>query len=585
MICVDSPLSLASGRVDFEARALLSKRFIEKTVDPRTGQPYFTVFYDKPVALHHDWPDFADLLARYWEAAYMVREMTGSAPENIDQLGELLFGYFDSDGLNYRPATAYSTNSAELFDQGRTLNTLCSVYMATGSADVRCAMLKMVDALVNISEVHGGYRYMPGTRFSHGKWETRAENCGYFVGPLIRPLVKVWDLLGYQPAMDLASDFARYLVEKAEVFGPNGEFNDHVHSRMAAASGLFACGKAADNSDWVNVARNAWDYARDKAGPCGFVPEYWGGADANLRSETCAIMDYLDLTLLMASSGDQDKWGDAERIVRNHLIESQIVSSNWLYSSSEYARDDLSLCGDVPERMLGAFAGWSGFDRLFGATPRSGDAWVVNAHMRDAYTQRSRLFQNCCGPAGLRSLYMAWSQAAVFEGNELRVNMLFNRALPDASVCVSETNDKLIEVEICLDRSCGLSVRVPEWTSDDSVIVLKNGALANADIAGKRLSMSNLEAGDKVVARFPFNITQEEYVVQNSGRYEQEVFAIDFKADSAISVQRVSGGLTDEQRSVLSALPNTYPLYVRASDVVYAAESKPRKTEATMNWH
>ncbi len=87
----------ARGSVCFEARANLSRNYIERTVDPATGQPYFDVFDGAPPELYHDWPDFGDLTARYWETAIDDRKYDRSGPRK------------------YRPA---SRTAHELFRRG-----------------------------------------------------------------------------------------------------------------------------------------------------------------------------------------------------------------------------------------------------------------------------------------------------------------------------------------------------------------------------------------------------------------------------------------------------------------------------------
>lgn len=575
----------AAGSMSFEARADMSRHFIQNAVDPCTGQPYFDVYYGSPVQMAHDWPDFGDLTARYWEASYMIRDMTGRAPANMQQLGDSLLGWMDSeDGLNYRPETLYSINSAELFDQGRTLSALCSAYMAEGDPTIRAAMLGMVDGLIGISEASEGYRSMPGSSYSHGTWNFWTMNSGYFVGPLIRPLVRAGELLGYEPAIHLASDLSRYVVEKAHMFGPNGEFVDHVHSRLATAAGLFACGKVTGNSEWMEIAAKAWEYAREKSGPCGFVPEYLGEHAGQMRCETCSIMDYLDLTLLLALNGDASKWGEAERTLRNHLIESQVSRADWASAGPIVPRDDLTLSDNVPKRMLGGFGGWTAFDYFFGMTPRATEGWLQrDVTPRDLYLEKRRMFQNCCGPAGLRALYLVWSQSAVAQGDRLCVNMLVNRGIPEAAVSVGEAKDGAIELETVLKQTLELDLRVPEWADESKVVTFADGTPMRTIISGGRLRTGALEAGSVVQIRFPCTGTREDFIVQH-GNSPHETFSISFIGDSAVDVKRMSGGMTDQERAEASVLHDAYPLYARNAFDVYSAEAFPRSVKASINW-
>ncbi len=573
-----------SGMVDFKTRTILSKSFIENTTDPLTGQPYFDVFWGNPLEMWHDWPDFGDLTARYWEAGYMIKDIFGDFPANQDRLQELLFSYFESDGLSYRPETLYSTKSAEIFDQGRVLYALCSAYSATHDDLFADASIRLTDGLISLCENQDGYRYIPGSQWSGGSWKNVFFDCGYFVGPLIRPLMKVFDLTGYRPAKDLAVDLAKYVFEKTSVFGPNGEFDDHCHSRLATAAGLVVAGKESGRSEWIEKAKKVWDFAYKKSGAAGFVPEYLGTHGGVFRSETCAIMDYLDLTLLLASEGDSNKWQAAERVVRNHLIESQVSHTNWSPKTVAGMRDDLSISDRVAQRMLGAFAGWSAFNQLFGLTPVFNPKWCQTKEAGFHYLNRPRLFQNCCGPAGLRALYLAWSQTITFNNNELKVNLFFNRRTPEADLHVnSDDFNQVIQIKIVIKKNCDLKIRIPQWISSDNIYALLNKISIDAETKQKQLGIKDLKAGDILEIDFPYEQQTEEYTIQH-GAYPFETYALYFKGDSILKIEKLEGGLTEKERSNVSVLPNCYPLYERDGDSLYGNESEQVCSPANVNW-
>ena len=575
----------AQGSVAVEARARLWKHHAENGLDPVTGQPYFAVFNGNPVEMVHDWPDFGDLAARYWGAAHMVGDMVGEQPSTTGKLGALLLSCFQDDGLNYRPLTLYTVENAELFDQSRTLACLCSVYMATGADDVRAAMTGLVDGLARVSETDAdGYRYMPGSRYSHGEWVARRDDCGYFVGPLIRPLVKTWDLLGYEPALDLASDLARYVVDKSGVIGPDGELRGHIHSRLATASGLFTCGKADGNRQWVDMAKRAWAYIRRRSGPWGFIPEYLDADHSALfRSETCAIMDFMDLTLLLANDGEESMWAEAEQVLRNHLIESQVTRADWGSGAPARPRDELTLSDNVPDRMLGAFAGWSAFDRFFGQTPRFGEDWLKrDVTPRDVYLGKPRLFQNCCSGAGLKAIYLAWSQAVQCRGDELRVNLLINRATPQARVTVRGDAGS-VEVTVKPTRACSLSVRKPDWAEDEGTAVTKNGEPVSLELSGSCLLLPRVEAGACVTVRLPLATATGEFEGVD-GRSEPERFAVVCKGDSVLRVRSLGGGPSGEEKAQASVMADAYPLYQRNATALYSEEPAPRVVAPAIDW-
>lgn len=581
-----------AGTVNFTERARLAKNFLEQAVDPVTAHPYFDVFAGDPVRLVHDWPDFGDLTARYWEASLMVREMTGEAPVTTDKLRELCLSYLDDDGLSYRPATFCSTNVAEFFDQSRTLSALCSGYMATGDERLRVALTNMVDGLDHISAQRDGYRYFPGCFYRHGVWEggkatdVYGPDPGYFLATLLRPLAKVWTLTGYQLALDLAVELTRTVVDKGGVFAEDGAFSGHVHSRLAATCGLFVCGDISGNQHWKTLARRAWDYAHSYAGPCGFVPELVGNpAGKLLRSETCAIMDYLDLTILLAKDGDTAKWGDAERIVRNHLIESQLARTDW---AAEHREEEYhpEYCDDrAPQRMVGGFAGWSAFDQFFGMTECFTEQWgwlkTPQADPR-LYLHHPRLFQNCCGPAGLRALYLAWSQAGTADDNGFTVNLLMSRQSPDGTVAVAENANGAIDVRVTPQHAGPVRVRMPQWANIQATTVHKSGNPIAAHQTEGWLQIDDAQAQETITVTLPCSTRVEEYTVRH-GSYPHDHYRITLKGDAAVAIEKTDGIPATTLREI-SVLADAYPLYQRQAEMVYAAENPPVTGAAGMDW-
>lgn len=577
-----------SGSVSFDTRARLYAWHTDNGLDPDTAQPYFQVTYQHPIEFLHDWPDFGDLTGRYWEGALMAADMTGVKAANTDRLRDNLLSWFAPNGLNYRPLTPYTTYAAELFDQSRTLLALCTAYMYTGDTKIADQMKAMTDGLFAVSEPIGEFRTIPGVRYGKDGWENASfweddtAASGYFVGPLARPLVKVWQLLGYEPALELARGFCGYAAEIAQIIKPDGEFDSHVHSRLAMACGLHVCGKATGEKRWMDVARNAWDFARSYAGPAGSVPEFLGEGTGRIRSETCALMDYLELTLLLALAGDETKWGEAEKILRNHLIESQAIRDDWGTDGKPRPKDELMWTDNVPHRQLGAFAGWSALDSYFGLAPTGSEKWVYGTAPKEIYLKK-RLFQNCCAGSGMKALYLAWAQAVTCQDGKINVNLLVNRETSDASVAVREV-PRAIEVSVTPKRFCSLSIRMPEWTDSEAVkITAKTAASITSGVQNGRMHVVAVSAGDRIVLCLPFSLRTERHPIRHENS-EPEVFDLTFKGDSVVGVEAVSGRSTHEEKMELSPLYEAYPLYQRDPSDVYGDEPRPICSDASIDW-
>ncbi len=561
---------ITSGHVDFEGRARLSANFIEQMVDPVTSQPYFAVFNQAPPQAVHDWPDFGDLTARYLESALMVEVMTGYRPTTTARLGELLLGYFDSgDGLNYRPETSYTQHIAELFDQSRTLNALCSWVMANGDERVRAALRDMVDALREISLTDEDGSYYAGTKYAPQGWVDSTTNIGYFVGPLVRPLVRAAELLDYEPALELAVDLTRRIVKRQEVFGEDGSFTGHVHSRLAAASGLMAVGLASGNEEWCELAYRVWRFVRGMSLSCGFVPEF--PEVPRVTCETCCIMDYVDLMLLLAHNGYEELWDEIDRTVHNHLIESQFTSAEWGRAGEAAPRTDLVLEDRVAERMIGGFAGWSSPDYMFGYTHSTSPTWLQPTADPAIYLDKPRVAQNCCGPSGLKGLYLVWSQCVESVPGGWIVHLPLNRWADGLKVTAPFSGELVIEPE----RDGSLAVRVPAAARVEQLEV--DGAASDCEVSGTYLQWAHVTAGSRLRVRFSVQDKTSEEVLRHPG-FPDETFLIRWHGPTVTEIASISGGPSDEESRQITSLHHVMPLYQGRAEALNTAEPEPEQS-------
>jgi hypothetical protein len=131
-----------------EAIAARSANYLERLVDIR-GLPYFNVFWDEPSHAAHDWPDFGDVMSRQYQAAAMLRRMTGRKLSVEDAWRRLLVSFIDpADGLLYRPATAWSKREADWGDQALTLYALVTRHADGGDPEAGKAAAAMAAGLL-----------------------------------------------------------------------------------------------------------------------------------------------------------------------------------------------------------------------------------------------------------------------------------------------------------------------------------------------------------------------------------------------------------------------------------------------------
>ena len=563
------------GHVDFEGRARLNANFLAQMTDPANGQPYFRVHDCAPAQAVHDWLDFVDLAARYLEAAFLVRDMTGDAPAGMDALREGLVRTFEPDtGLFYRPRGAVSTHCADLFDQTRALAALCTWIMAADEDRPRRLAREMLEGLLAASRREG-----KACVFKDGLRGHRASidvDPGYEAGPMIRPLVKLAELLDDERALDLAAGVTRFIVEETDIFAEDGAFASHTHSRLATAAGIHAAGTATGNSAWRELAYRAYRYIRDLGTSFGMIPEFAGGEQPAMTCETCALMDYADLMLLLARDGRGELWDEVDRLLHNHLIESQFVSADWGRPGRPRPRTEHYLEDDVPTRMLGGFAGWAAATRMFGMThlPRPGSDWFTPTADQSMYLGRPFMAQNCCGSSGLKALHLVWSHAIETRDDTVFVHLAINRAVPGFRV------EAPLPGEVCFFTENGgrVAFRLPEGV--DATGLRVQGALSHA-VRDGYLRLEPAASRETRVFFDPPRVTRTDRIRHAS--YPDEIITSRCVGPAAIDIT-TEGGPTDEQWRELSTLWGKAPLYRDREASPRTPEPSPTCRVADVSW-
>ena len=548
----------AAGLVDFEGRARLGARFLERMVDPVTAQPYFAVFDLTPTRATHDWADFVDLAARYFEAACLIEEMTGDAPANVEALREGFTKTFDEEtGLFYRPEGPISTHCADLFDQTRALSALCTWVLASergkagGDAELARRLAQAaVQGLVGASFADGKVRVFRAGL--HGHRGGIDVDPGYGAGPLIRPLVRLARALGDDAALELAVGLAHLILERTDTFTPEGAFASHTHSRLGTAAGIYAAGKAAGERAWCELAYGAYRYVRNLGTSFGFIPEFAGGEQPPTTCETCALMDYVDLMMLLARDDHPELWDEVDRVLHNHLIESQYVRADWGRQGKPSAPSDLCLEDAVADRMMGAFAGWASATQLFGMTPTNDEDWLAPGADASLYVGLGRVAQNCCAPSGIKALHTIWSRAVERRDGTWFVHLVVNRAVPGLRVESRVPGS----VRVTSDEDARVALRIPEGVDRDSLCV-ENAVSHRIDEQG-HLDLAACASREVAISFDAPRRTVTDCI--DHGPLGEEIITADYVGASVVEMTS-QGGPTDQEWRKASTLWGKVPLY------------------------
>ncbi len=531
--------------LNLENRVKFSLNFLTKNTDSKKGYlPYFvTCFKHDPAEARHDWPDFGDLTGRYVNAFILARIMTGSDEgEEVEKdLKKLLLSYFnEGDGLCYRPQLRqpyystvsrcmYDSHVAEGFDQAKAMTGLLSWFLSTGEDRVKRYLDRMVEGLfrVGIKKDKCFYYsrpvYEPGYRPE--EQEAPLPQIVYFGGVQIFPLVRYYQETGNEKALEIASGLTRYIVYGSHSFGEDGSFSGisddcfgggvmdgHTHSRLGTVAGILRYAGLVNNCELFKWGKMVYDwFVQNHCSSFGYSPEFIGRYGiANEGCETCTITDQLYCAILLAEGGYPEYWNDVERITRNQLIEQQLIDTHLIRSTVEKTDTEQSRFHNVAEMVIGGFAGWAAPNDFIG---HSGHSWNL---------------MNCCGPAGVHALYLAWSHIVTKDKDTVRVNLMLNRSTPwvDILSCRPYAGKIIFQIK----ESLGLQIRIPDWL-DKSVIEMRvNNNNADFKYTKDYLEILALRAGDEVTITYPLRHLTENVPV--NGRS----YKITWKGDTVIDI-------------------------------------------------
>ncbi|MFH1268011.1 MAG: hypothetical protein ABIK89_20020, partial [Planctomycetota bacterium] len=293
-----------------------SFNYLTRMVD-ESGVPYFDVFWTTPAEAAHDWPDFGDVMSRQLQAAVMARRMTGETVGTERIWREKVLSYLDPDsGLLFRPKTNYSDHVAAWGDQALTLYALVTSYVDGDDETLRKPIFKMVDTLLEQAKAPG--------YAGHGAFE----------GFMIKSLTACARSMDYGPALEFAELIVKRVFVDGPYFTPDNTFRHggHMHGNLRSLVGAADYALAVGDPVLYSRVEALYRYVRSESTRFGFLPEVIGRKGDVIACETCALMDYVGLAVTLANHGHPEYWGDIERVVRNHLIESQLVDGSWLTS-------------------------------------------------------------------------------------------------------------------------------------------------------------------------------------------------------------------------------------------------------------
>jgi len=533
--------------LDIASRAELAIHAITAIADPRLDDEiyWFADFFRNPPAMIHDVNDSVLVVEGLMEALPLLRIATGSRlNDNVDPVWmKVALQCIGADGLFYNPLEGrpwgrlyFSDRSGALVWRADGTNTslddpsvkeftmpphcarmirIMTVYYLRDNNPVwKETIERMIQRLRVLAVDREDYCYIAGGGLEvNAKFGPTAEmptGVGAIEGGnlrLIQGLSKYYEVTGYEPARQFAAKLVRYARKASECYDAEGRFlfsppekqwmkkrfsdidgvrfGGHFHSRTLGLLNILDYATTVKDREQMEFVRSGFEWAKTQGSSLvGFFPEFIIGGDRYPSCESCEVGEMITLAVKLSVAGAGDYWDDVDRWVRNQFVENQLTKSDWIYSMArsmekrplEYNETDEG----VGERNMGAFAGMA-----------SGNEWAVQSGI-----------MHCCTGNCSCALYYLWEHMLAHDGEQLRLNLLLNRASQWADVYSYIPYEGRVDIRI--KESCkNVLVRVPEWVKGQETVCRVNSTLRKPGTEGRFLSIGHCSRGDRISITFP----------------------------------------------------------------------------------
>jgi hypothetical protein len=541
------------------------------------GEVYWLVdFHRNPPAMRHDFNDWVLQLEGILEGVPLARNASGSTEnEDIDRawMENWVLKSIGPDGLLYIPmgGRPWSRTSVLMANQRafrpdgssvpvddpsvsqigsaytcqRVMSAMTLYYLRDQNPMWRAAVEKMIQRLTQLAIMRDDYAFYPdGVLEPNGSYGSHTEMpLGVLSvewggnGRLIQPLAQYYMATGYEPAMQLADKLTKYLRVHSQFYAPDGtwlisdlekswlEKNFDLKTLKQGGHSTHATGAyavldyalAANDREALDFARGVFEWGRANGNPTiGFFPEFV--VPGYHTCETCMMADLLTLAVKLSAAGAGDYWDDVDRWVRNQFTEQQLTSTDWVYSMAERQPrkpvDFNEVNEQVPERNLGAFAGWA----------------APNDFTR-RYLGYEATFMHCCMGNGTRAMYYTWERIVHYQDGDLKVNLLLNRASTWADIYSHIPYQGRVEVKV--KKPCReIRVRVPEWIESGSphVKATRGGNSVSLTWEGRYVRTGPANPGERIVLSFPIETRTVKQTIAGTA------YTLSIKGNTVISI-------------------------------------------------
>lgn len=282
--------------------------------------------------------------------------------------------------------------------------------------------------------------------------EDNGENFTRTLPRAIGPLVKLYRTTGHGPALELALIFKEKLLAdhfRADGFYSSDRLGTHGHSIACDLASLAQLAEATDDLPLLERVKAFYDGGMwDLRDELGWVIEKTGpsAVDRPDVGEGNSTGDLVEAALILGCHGYPQYFEDAERMLRSHLLPSQLRDVGFIENEA------------IAERMLG---GW-GFPAPYGHEP-------LELHGFDAVLFHADIVGGVVG-----SLCEAYRACTRLDETGHHVDLLFDYETEAVRVESNYTHEWLT---VTPKQPGPLWVRMPSWAKRDGAVGVPAGRL------------------------------------------------------------------------------------------------------------
>ena len=482
-------MTTATHPFDLQARAALAARSLTGLLDAeRDGLMYFLANWRaRPPRADHGLWDCGDGSGRHVDALTLARTMVrAGSPVSVPDRGERqlerwMLRLLGDDGLSWLPEEPWAapwepqlmlvdwqpgSPVAEIsWAQRGTLMGLISRYLYTSEERYLRLAERMVDGLLRAAVLHPDGLLFPEGYYRLDGWRYHEPNLlpclEEYNAAVALPALRLYELTGYEPALELAVGLTSLALRHTQGYLPNGQFRptrdnieSHFHTRSNFILSVLKLGLVLGRREYVAWARQGYEHARSWGTDFGWFPEGLGMR----HGEICCTTDMIEIALMLGRHVDRRYYADAERFGRNHLLESQFLSLDRLLQALERLPAD-----DTPAPWEGRYSTW---ERV---AARQLGGFASRPTLNDAFHLDAAWMMQCCNAAGTRGLYDLWRYAV--EDAEARdgqpalqaVHLRFSVETPELRMVSYEPAEGRLDV--MAQHAGDIEVRLPAGTA------------------------------------------------------------------------------------------------------------------------